>query len=325
MQPSCSSILSRPFHIAVIAAVIPCATDRKDDSNRNVLAIRFFGNNNGAEFVFLLEELWILEAFKELHVDKDVFSVAFQPSYHFIPEAVQKPKIRCQAQFVFILDDFCNRDRRDVFDFIKAENYRCNRENIGFVPIRRNKDGFFINVESANTPPMQKFIDDFFLCFRKVHMYFLSNPACTADAATVFIAQMVNFHQVNHGLMLDDPELTNPFVLVNESVLDSVSREVPFIAIPLVGFINDADAVCKDDAQLLEGAASWSNKGFIALWKLHCNAQRDQLELTAVNHDIFSSTKINPVTNVEPLNLLDVSQIANLDSFHEPMYSFQIM
>lgn len=91
----------------------------------------------------------------------------------------------------------------------------------------------------------------------------MSHPSRAANHAPIFIAKVFNFHQVDHGLMLNDTELTNPFVLVNEGVSDGVSREVPFVIIALIGFINDPDAVCKQDAKILEGAASGRNQRFI--------------------------------------------------------------
>lgn len=108
--------------------------------------------------------------------------------------------------------------------------------------------------------------------------------------------------------MLDDTELANPFVLVNEGVSDGVSGEVPFVIIALVGFINDPNAVCKQDTKILECAASRRNQRFITCWQLHSNAQRDQLEFSTVNVYIFGSAKVDPIKVF--LSNYDISRIS---------------
>ena len=92
---------------------------------------------------------------------------------------------------------------------------------------------------------------------------FLLNSSRAADATTISVAKMFDFLQMQHRLMLDDPELANALVLVNDGIPCGISEEVPFVTVTLVRFIDDADAVCRQNAKLLERAASPCNKSFL--------------------------------------------------------------
>ena len=89
--------------------------------------------------------------------------------------------------------------------------------------------------------------------------------------------------------------IIEPINMLDEHLikLNEVSKEVIYYKdIPsnddeIIKRINDADAVCQQDTQVLERAASRCYKGFISLRKFHCDSQRDKSELPSFHLNIL--------------------------------------
>ena len=89
--------------------------------------------------------------------------------------------------------------------------------------------------------------------------------ACGADAAAVFIAQIIHFIKYQRRLMFEDAELTDTVIQFDDRVTQGVGGHEPLVVVAAVAFVHDTAVVGLDDTKVFEGGTAGHDVCFVAL------------------------------------------------------------